>query len=321
MLNPSSFITAQPLDDFSLRYGNSLDAYVAQKLFTPHIVSKKTGQFYSYSKDNLRVKSLEAPYGTEAVAHEYAASKKTFTTVPHAVKQLVLGSDARDFDRAMADLDQEAAMQNMDALMLELETDAYTKATTSGNYPSGLVTTLTDGTNGWDVANSDPMENIRASREATFLRCGKNVNKAFMSKKTLDFLKLNPAIVDRIKYTGQEVTADILKMLFELDEICISDAIKNTALEGAADVLARVWGDQTVLAYIDPAPKLKSMTYGKLMMVNRLYSKTIDQPDLGRDLDAHYLETGWDYCLESAATASSSDDDFVAGALIINCHQ
>jgi hypothetical protein len=320
MLDPSAFITASPLENFSIRYSNDLSGFVAQKLFTPHIVPKKTGQFYSYSKDNLRVKALEAPSGTEAPVHEWSATKRTFTCVEHRVKGLVLERDARDFDKAMADLDQETAMQNMDALMIEMEADAVTLATTSGNYPSALVTTLTNSTDRWSDAGGDPLENVRASSQAVFEKCGKYPNKLFLSRQGLEVLKLAPGIVDRVKYTSPTVAMELIAALFGLDEIVVASAIKNTANEGAADSLSSIWPDSAVLAYVNPTPALKSMTFGKLFMAQSMFVKSIDRPELGGGLGAHHLESGWEYELKSAASTSSSDADFVAGALIANIY-
>jgi hypothetical protein len=319
MLSPSSFITVNPLEDFSIRYGNSLDKFVAQKIFPVHPVPKKTGSFYSYGKDNLRVQTLDAPSGVEASKGQYTVSSKTFTCKEKAFKQLVLGKDARDFDRPVADLDTEAAMLNMEALMLEMEVAAHTKATTSTNYPAALVTTLTDSVDRWSDAGGDPLENVRASRQAVFEACGKRPQKMAISQKTLDILKLNPVIIDRVKYTSAAaVTAQVIAALLELDELFISDVIKNTAMDGATDSLTSVWGDSAVLLFQDPGARLKSMTYGKCFMVNRLYSLSMDKPELGRSEGAHEIESGWEYTLESCATVSSSDDDFVAGALIAN---
>jgi hypothetical protein len=320
LLNPSSFITANPLEDFSIRYANDLAKFAALRIFLPHVVSKKTGQFYSYSKDNLKVKDLNAPSGSEARMHSYTVSKKTYTTKEKAIKGLVLEKDARDFDRPVADLDQEMAMQNMDALMIELEAAMYTKISTTSNYPSALVNSLTDSVDRWADSAGEPLDDVRELRQEVFEYCAKRPNVMAMSQKGLDILKLNPSIVDRIKYTGQSVTTDIIKMLMELDEIVISDVVKNTAVDGAADSLSEIWGDEALLFYRDPAARLKGMTFGKAFIANQMYVKTIDKPELGRSLGAHELESGWEYTLESCATTSSSDDDFVAGGLIDNIY-
>lgn len=317
MLTPSSFITVNPLEDFSIRYANDQSKYVAQEIFPPHVVSKKTSSFYTYSKENLKVVDTTAPSGTEAPRGDYAVSTKTYTCKEEAFKGLVLEKDARDFDRPVADLDTEQVMQNMDKLLLGLETKAYTKISTTTNYPSALTAAATAA---WGGASATPIEDFRAAREAVFTACGKRPNIAVFSQRALDYLKNTPEILDRTKYTGPEVTNAILARLFELEAIYISDAVKNTANEGAADSLSTVWGNVALCFYRDPGARLKALTFGKMFVANQIYTKTLDKPELARGLGAHEIETGMEYTLESCATVSSSDDDFSAGFLMTSVY-
>lgn len=318
MLNPSAFKTNGPLANFSLRFGNDLNDYIAQKLFTPQVVGSLTGEFYQYGKDNLRLESLDAPSGSEAKSGEYTAFKNTFTAKEKAWKGLVLGRDARNFDAAVADLNQEQAAVNMDKLLIELEDAAHTKATTSTNYPAALVETLA-GTDVWTDAASNPVQKVKNMRESVRLKCGKYPNKMFLSSTGMTYLENNTVIRDMVKYTHLgPIPRELIASLMGLDEICVSKAVKNTGLEGAADSLASVWDDDAVIAYVDPSPKLKSMTYGKMFVWNNFYTKTIDKPELGRNEGAWEIETGWAWGLEFGARVSSSDGDAVAAGLLIN---
>jgi hypothetical protein len=319
MLNPSSFITRSPLDNMSIRYANELAGYVALRLFPKVTVNKKTGEWYIATKDNLRLKSLDAPSGTEAPTATYSYFKRNYTLKEKAQKMLVLEKDARDFDRPVAQLDEEAGMTNMDALMIELEDAAHTKATTSGNYPSGSVLTLSAGDT-WADDAGDPVADIRTQRQVVFELCGKYPNVLTLSKKGLDILKNHPAVVDRYKYTfGGSYSAELLARLFDLEEICASEAIKNSANEGAADSMASIWDDDAVLSYRNPNPsRLRSVTYGVTLFGQEFYTKHLDAAQLGRGLGAHYLESGWEWTMEHTAAVSSSDGDSTAGALVIN---
>jgi hypothetical protein len=318
MLPRSAFLTVDPLADFSLRYANDLSGYAALRVFEPHVVSKNTGKFYSYSKDNLKIANLAAPSGSEAPQFGYTVTSRTYTTLEKAAKQLVLERDARDFDAPIADLDQEAAMQNMDRLMLELEAAAVTLATTSTNYPAALVSTLVDGTNDWGDAGGNPIQGIVDMKAAVFALSGKIPRSLALSWQGLETLRNGPAIVDRVKYVGGIAASDqMLNAVLDVDEIIVSKCIKNTANDGAADSLSDVWGDDAVLFYKGPRG-LKSMTYGKCFIANNFYTRTIDRPELGRGLGAHEVESGWEYALKSAASVSDSDNDFVAGGLFLN---
>lgn len=313
-----SLVTRTPLDNFSIRYGNDQKSYIAFDVFTPVVVPKKTGSFYVYSKDNLRDEILDAPSGTEAPSVEWTGFTKTFTCEEKAVKQAVLGKDVRDFDRPVADLRNEAAMGNMDRLLINIERAAYTKVSTTGNYPSPLVTTLTDDSNRWSDDGGDPYKNVMDTKQAVYDSCGKYPNAMALSAKGLLKLLGNASIIERFKHTGAIVTTEQIKALFGLDFLHISGAAYNSAAEGATDSMGAIWGDECLLYVKDPSQRLRTMCYGRAFIANTFYTLSIQKPELGRGLGAEELETGIEYALESAAVASSSDDDFIAGGLIDN---
>ena len=139
-----------------------------------------------------------------------------------------------------------------------------------------------------------------------------------MSRKSMNILLINPSVLDRVKYTQLASSEDILKSLLGMNEFIISDVMKNTAQEGAADVFAEVWGDEVLLFHKDPANSRKSMTFGKCFMRNQMYVKSIDAPELGRDKGAHWLESGLEYTLEFIGQDSNGDS--ICAGLIDNVY-
>lgn len=313
----AGFITRTPLEDYSLRYANDATAYVWEKLFPARPVKKRTGSYYVLSQDNLRVDTTRAASGTEAKSGSYSVSTKTFTLYEHAWKGLVLGRDARDADKAVADLDMEQAAQNMDKLQLAAESNAVTKVLTTANWPSAQVTTL--GTGGWTAASSDPVEDIRNGRQVAFESGMRYPNYGYCNQKTVDYLRNHPAIRDYFKYVQPgKPTRSILAQLFDLEDIYVSNALSNSATEGQSATLGYVWTNSFVLAYQDPSPGLRTVTFGQTFMAQNLYTKTIDKPELGRDLGAHELETGWEWTMEFIARDASQKP--LAGYLIANTY-
>lgn len=317
-LNASSFKTQTALDAFSIQVANSLDGFAALKIFTPFYVPKSTFKWYQYTKDNLRLEKLHAPSGSEAAVVNYSVITNTSTLVEHAVKHIVLEKDARDFDRAVADLRQDAAAGNMERLMIELEDAAHTKLTTAGNYPAALTSTL-GATATWAVDGGNPLEDIRLAKHAVFLQCGKVPNAMALSFQGMEYLRNHPQIRDAVKYTqaGPPSNQQIAAFL-GLGEIIVSSAIYNSATEGAADSLGAIWQDDALIFVKDDSQALRSMSYGRCFMGQNLYSKDIDAPELGRSLGASFLETGWEWALEFAAQAGESDGDAIAGYFLQN---
>jgi hypothetical protein len=318
-LNPSSFITALPIDDFSVKVVNDIEKdYAALKLFPPLMVGKKTGLWYQYDNSHLIMDSVDAPAGTEAPSGSYGAFTSTYTCKDKAFKGLVLEKNARDFDRPVADLDRDMAAMNMTKLMNALEDAVHTKATTTSNYTSTQVLSLSAGDT-WADASSDPIDDVRNMCQAVADACGKYPNTMTLSKKGLNYLRIHPAIRELTKYTmAGSVPVELIANLLDLDFIWASKAVKNTAPEGATEVLSSIWEDDAVLAYVDPNPGLTSMCYGRTVMVNQLYTKTLDAPERGRGLGAHWIESGWELTPEFMAQVSTSNADALAGAVIAN---
>lgn len=320
-LNISSFITSTPLENFSVQHLNDLqNDFAALKLAPELMVKKSVGKWYQYARDAIRAEILDAPSGTEAPSSNLSVFTNTYTAKEKAHKMLVLGKDARDADIAVADLDRDAAATNVQKLWIDLESAVATKATTAANYPSANVLTLSGGDTWADSAGS-PLEDVQAIREAVFVTSGKYPNVMAISQKGLSYLKLHPDIVDRLKYTnGGPVSLQQIAALFELEQIIVSKAAKNTGVSGGTDSVSTIWGDSAVVAYVDPNPGLRSMTFMRTLMVNRLYTKPIDAPELGRELGAHWIESGLEYAVEFAAQVSDTDGDAIAGGLIANIY-
>jgi hypothetical protein len=213
------------------------------------------------------------------------------------------------------------ALTNMDVLMIALEVAMYTKVATAGSYASSNKTTLGSA---WSGNAGDPIEDIRAGREAVFASCGQRPNALAMNQKSLDYLKNHAAIVDRLKYQGigtqnAEQVVNAIAALFEVKEIIVSDVLKLTSNEGATDVTATIWGSTALLFLKNESQGLRQQSYGRTFMVNQLTTKTLNKPELARgNLGAEEVETSWEWDLQFTMQDGSSQPD--AGYLISGCY-
>jgi hypothetical protein len=315
MLNTTNMITRTPLERYALDYGANMEGFVWSKLFPQRTAKKRTFSFTVMDKASLRSERTDAPSGSEANAGEFGASVKNVTLAEHAFKGLVLGRDQRDLDSSIGDLNQQQARLNMSVLMTGMEIAAATKATTAANYKSGLSVTLAAGDT-WADPASDPLDDIRTYREAVFAESGRRPNIMIMSGKALGYLRQHPSLVDLFKYTMPGLpTQEKLAQVAELQQIVIADAVKNTATEGAADAISSIWDDNVVLAYVNENDPSR-ITYGATFVGQDFYTKIIDEPKLGRNLGAHWVESGIEYAFEFLARDGSEDS--IAGAVIKN---
>ena len=319
MLLPGNFRTQDPLSNLSVKFMNDQQKYAALKVLPPFLVPKSTFKFYQYNKSNLTLDKLDAPSGTEARIFDYDAFTNVATTKEYAAGTRVHAKDARDFDAPVADLRLDAAQLNAEKLLIHMEDAMYTKISTTGNYPAALTT----ASGGWDVATSDPIEDVRVARQAVFEKTGLRPSEMALNQKALDLLKNHPAIVDRIKFVGMLGAAEVvraLSSLFEMQNIHVSDVLKNTAQEGATDSLSTIWGS-TCLIYTPANGGLRSNGYGRTFMTADLQTKIIDRPELGRgSLGVEDLVTSWEWTQEFICQAGDSDADSHAGYLLTSLY-
>jgi hypothetical protein len=317
MLLPASFRTTTALDSLSVKFINDQTKFAALRVLPPKLVPKNAFKWYIYGKEMLKSNNLASPSGTEAPRFDFSATTASGLAKEYASKELVLEKDARDFDIAVADLRVDAAQNNASRLLIAMEDAMVTKVCTSGNYASGL----TAASGGLTSNSTDPIEEVRTARQAVFEACGMRPNAIAMNQKSVDLLKNQAAIVDRLKYVGIGVdgmgasgVVKALQSLFELDELIISDVVKNTANDGATDALSSIWGSTAAIFVKNMNPGLRQMAFGSTFMVNNFYSKSIARPELGRDLGAEDLESGWEWAQEFIAQDGSAKA--VAGYLL-----
>lgn len=313
---PANFRTTTALDGVSVRYVNDQTKYAALRIFPAFPVPRNVGKFYCYDKQNLRSESLDAPSGTESKRFDYQVTTKSFTCKEKAAKHLVLGKDARDFDKPVADLRQDAALSNMDKLLVEMEVLAVAKCA-AGNFAAANKTTLS---NPWSGNVGDPIEEVRTARQAVFASSGIRPDCMCINQQSLDYLKNHAGIVDRLKYVGlgalntKEAVVQAIGNLFELDLI-VSDVLKLTSAEGATDATSQIWGSVALVCKKADKVALRSQGFGRTFIVNQLSTKTLNKPELARgDLGAEEIETSMEYTQEFLMQDGSSQPD--AGYLI-----
>lgn len=323
MLDPSQFITRTALDNFSIRYANDADAFIAESVFPSVMVDKSLVKVYQFDTANFRVPDARADSKAEANSVDYAVFSTAKTLVNYKLKGEVDPRDVKNADAAVADMKMGITKTIMDGLLLRREVEAATLATTSSNYPSDLTSALTDSTNRWSDTGGDPEANGVTARSAVRLRCGKEANALALSWTGLETLKTSPALVDRLKYVqGSRIPNEMLMNLLGVQYLFVGKAIKNTNVEGnATQTLAEVWGDNALFFVYEPTPTRESVCYGKTYMLNQMYSYEYEDVKRGSGAGRiQVIERGWEYVQAAGAVVSSSDTDFASGYLLRNIY-
>lgn len=323
MLNPASFKTTTALENFSIRAANEMTDYIADEIFSPVIVSKETFKVYSYDSSQFRVVDSRKASKAQADSVDYGVFTNDRTALLHKLQAEYDPADAAQFDAVVANLEQDAALNIMDALMLYKETEAVTLATTSTNYPSSLTATL-GASETWIVSGGDPFGNSSTARAAVKTACSKAPNAAAMAWSTFEKLRSSPIFLEQMRYTNGAMSGpdfeSALKNWLGVQSLAICKAQKNTNVEGnATQTLSDVWDDSVLFYVKNPSVSPKVLRYGANYVFNQLYTHKWqdDRRGSGRGR-IQMMELGWNYLLSPCAVVSSSDTDFTAGYLLKN---
>jgi hypothetical protein len=93
-----------------------------------------------------------------------------------------------------------------------------------------------------------------------------------MGEDVMDTLIDHPLLIDRVKYTGGDVTEDLLKRLLRIDKVLIAQSMSATTKEGlATQTLADLFLDDALLLYLPSSPGLFTPS-ALYMFVQRAFS-------------------------------------------------
>lgn len=318
MLNLTTIKTTSPLADISIRFGNTQDQYVALQVAPIKTVPKAQFKFYQYDKSNIRVVNAQSESKAEANAIQYGAFATSAIAKLRKLKGVIDPADERDADVPVNDITTDTTLAVMDALLVDYESIVYTLMSTSTNYMTSLTSALGSGLT-WKDAAGDPLNDSRNARQSTKNTCGKYANCLALSSTALEWLKIHPSIVDRIKYTsGQSVSKEMIGNLMEVKQLMVASAISNSgANEGAADSLGEIWGNTAVFFYQDtPSPGIRTMHFASTFVVNQFYTRTYQVPWVGAAEPLLHVESGWWLTTQFVALQDSSNAKAAAGYLL-----
>lgn len=275
MPSPSEVVGADPiLSNISLAY--QPQEYVAEKLFPTIPVAKESGKFFTLDSTKSlfrRVDTLRAPRARARLV-DWATATDTYTAEEHAAAAQI---DDRERDNATNPIEPDAAATEAatEAVLLGREKAIADLATTSGNYPAANILAL-GGADGWDDAVGNPVEDVLIVAEAIRANIGKWPNTVIIPAAVLAKARLNPTIVDRIKYTvrqDQVIGTDLLAAMWGIENVYVARSVENTAAEGIAAVMSDIWGKSVEVAYVTPTPRIRTLSFGYVFQVGARKTK------------------------------------------------
>ena len=253
-----------PLTNVSIAYLQDETKFASSECFPLISVPKQSDLYFQYDQgDFLRSEAQARAPGTESVGAGY-----NLTTASYSANVLALHKDVADQIRANADaplnMDSDATKFLTQQMLIKRDLDWA-----SSFFSGGSWTGSTDGLDivpgtKWDATGATPIEDIDAQANSVEAKTGFKPNVLVLGIDAFTALKNSADVVDRIRYTQAGiVTEDILAGLLGVEKVVVARAVYNSALEGATDVVSRIYtGDTALLLYRPTAPSLMHPSAG-----------------------------------------------------------
>lgn len=218
------------LSAISIGYKNSM--FIGDRVFQTVPVAKQADYYYTFQKGAFF--RLDAGFrgpGSSARRGGYVVADTEYNAKERAFAHPIPIESINNADDALAPWETGVNFATL-KVMLAKERLVSSLCMTSGNWTSS-----NDAEGGWAAgAGNTFIADMLAARETIRQLIGMWPNVMVLDPKTLDQLKQESSVLDRIKYTGTQgkpadVTPQTLAALFEMDEVLIGGAIYSDSEE------------------------------------------------------------------------------------------
>lgn len=164
--------------------------------------------------------------------------------------------DYREQAESMFNEEAKAIRRVTNGVNLKRELYAARLAQDKTVYPASSVKALAAAER-WVGGKGDPIGVIEAGIEAVRNKTGLRPNLMTMGASVMALLKFHPAIQAAIGANERKrITLDILKDLFQVDEVVIGEPVSMASMKEAQDkdkLPSDIWGDNLMLHYVGKA--------------------------------------------------------------------
>ena len=252
-------------NDFDLAANR--EGFIGIRVMPPATVAKPSSKFSRLTIASLLapVESLVRAPRTGYKKDEFGWTTDSYNTVEHGLESDIDDSELELYGDFLP-IEQISAARVLDRILTEHEQLVANLTFAPTLYTGNQKITLTGTAQFNNVTTSTPVDVIYQAK-AQHHQFGLDANTLIIPELALWYLKRSEQIFSRIKYSGQDnpkqVTINVLKEMFELDNILVAKGYKNTTPQGtAAPAFARLW-DPTMMMVCRIADPSEALTESK----------------------------------------------------------
>lgn len=246
----------RPLTNLAVEYRN--EAYIADQVMPFTQVSKESDLYYVFNNDAFIPEDSKRANGAETIRASWGVSTSSYVITEHALHDIITDRDRENAD-APLQLDAQSTQVLTDKLLLKHEIETASLLFTTGTWSLGASVSA-----GWASLTTtvDVVGAVYTGDETIMQNSAKKANGMIIGQVTYNNLKQHPDITNRIQYVERGVrNPAVLSALFDIENIYVGRAVKNSNPEGLAASNAFVWGDHALIFYRAPNGGFKVPTY------------------------------------------------------------
>lgn len=262
----------RPLTSISVAYAQSANKFVAPQLFPRINVSKQSDSFFTYPKGYwFRSEVRRRAPGTPTPGTGSTRSTATYYAPVYGLHEDVDDQTRANTDSPL-DADADAVSLITGQMLLKMDQLWFTSFFKTGVWtskgPAGSAADQ-DMSNSWATVTTNVVNDVRKASTQMLKETGFRPNVAITTPLVEDALLANTELMDRIRYVQKGfITRDLIASALGVEKFVVSEAIQNSAGEGATDSFNFVTSngaasnDGFLLLYVPSSPGLRTPSAG-----------------------------------------------------------
>lgn len=294
MPKQSSLHVDQLLSNISVNYKPT--GFVASDVFPFVPVNKETDLYRVYTQD-FKVPETKRATGGLAKEHDFEVSTAPYILEKHALKGYVADDAEDNYDLSSLKADMTEKLK--EKIMLRMEKSVADMMTTT-TWSLGVSLASANAFTA-DTTVSNPIPVFDTACTTVLNNGGYKVNSAVIPRVSYTAIKNHMSVLDRVKHTSKDMTPEILKGLFDLDNIYVPHVASDTAAKGLAASISSLWASHCFVYYKPsrPGPMEASAGY--------IFKKNVAETRRWRveERKAEAIEVEVQYAAKAVATLSA----------------
>lgn len=246
----------QPLSNVAIAYRPQ--GMIADQVAPIVPVQKQSDGYYIWNiADMYRSENDKRAPGTEANVITREMSSGTYFAKNYALKDRLPWEDIENADAGYLFTERSARAEFIkEKLMLNWEVRLASQVTSTSNVGSSSAV----GSSWTDHTNADPINDLNTAIYNVQDATGYRPNRIVFGLAAWRHFRENAAVISRMfgnqtAANGRIINTEMVKSIFELEQVLVGGGYQNTAQEGQTASLSKIWGDHVLVYYAPLTPR------------------------------------------------------------------